>query len=76
MQFYGHGVHEGRSPALLDNLSQAVVMAPFFVYIETLMWAGLLPEFRKAVAPGVASSIAAWKASKAAAALEGKPKAK
>ena len=22
-QFYGHGVHEGRAPALLDNLFQA-----------------------------------------------------
>ena len=34
MQFYGHGVHEGRSPALLDNLFQAVVISsgePSFV---------------------------------------------
>lgn len=30
-QFYGHGVHEGRSPALLDNLFQALFMAPLFV---------------------------------------------
>ena len=27
-QFYGHGVHEGRAPALLDNLAQALFMAP------------------------------------------------
>ena len=30
-QFVGHGVYEGRSPALLDNLFQAIFMAPFFV---------------------------------------------
>jgi uncharacterized membrane protein YGL010W len=30
-QFVGHGAFEGRSPALLDNLFQAIFMAPFFV---------------------------------------------
>ena len=35
-QFYGHGIHEGRAPALLDNLLGAVVLAPLFVFIETL----------------------------------------
>lgn len=29
-QFVGHGVYEGRAPALLDNLLQALVLAPFF----------------------------------------------
>ncbi|KAI0506998.1 hypothetical protein KFK09_013116 [Dendrobium nobile] len=28
-QFIGHGVFKKRSPALFDNLSQAVLMAPF-----------------------------------------------
>lgn len=33
-QFVGHGVFEGRAPALLDNLVQALFMAPVFVLLE------------------------------------------
>lgn len=33
-QFVGHGVFEGRAPALLDNLFQAFFMAPVFVLLE------------------------------------------
>jgi 2-hydroxy fatty acid dioxygenase len=33
-QFVGHGVFEGRQPALLDNLFQAFFMAPIFVLLE------------------------------------------
>ncbi|KAK7317245.1 hypothetical protein RJT34_01305 [Clitoria ternatea] len=35
-QFIGHGVFEKRAPALLDNLVQAFLMAPFFVLFEVL----------------------------------------
>ncbi|CAN0896543.1 2-hydroxy-palmitic acid dioxygenase mpo1 [Linum grandiflorum] len=35
-QFIGHGVFEKRAPALLDNLVQAFVMAPFFVLLEVM----------------------------------------
>ncbi|CAL0327631.1 unnamed protein product [Lupinus luteus] len=35
-QFIGHGVFEKRAPALLDNLAQALIMAPFFVVLEVL----------------------------------------
>lgn len=35
-QFVGHGVFEGRAPALLDNLVQAFLMAPLFVLLEVL----------------------------------------
>ena len=58
----GHGVHEKRAPALLDNLSQALVMAPFFVWIETLMGFGLLKDLAADVQPGVDARIAAFKA--------------
>ncbi|VVT50103.1 uncharacterized protein SAPINGB_P002602 [Magnusiomyces paraingens] len=34
VQFIGHGVYEKRAPALLDNLVQALVLAPFFVLFE------------------------------------------
>ncbi|CAK9312264.1 unnamed protein product [Citrullus colocynthis] len=35
-QFIGHGVFEKRAPALIDNLTQAFLMAPFFVVLEIL----------------------------------------
>ncbi|WCJ21313.1 hypothetical protein M5689_003476 [Euphorbia peplus] len=35
-QIIGHVVCEKRAPALLDNLTQALVMAPFFVLLEAL----------------------------------------
>ncbi|KAF5735243.1 hypothetical protein HS088_TW15G00744 [Tripterygium wilfordii] len=37
-QFLGHGVFEKRAPALLDNLVQAFLMAPFFVLLEALQF--------------------------------------
>lgn len=45
-QFYGHGVHEGRSPALLDNLLGALVLAPLFVFLEVLFAMGYRPELQ------------------------------
>lgn len=35
-QFAGHGFAEGRAPALLDSLLQALVLAPFFSHLEIL----------------------------------------
>ena len=32
-QFIGHGIYEGRAPALLDNLVQAIFLAPLFVWL-------------------------------------------
>lgn len=46
-QFYGHGVHEKRAPALLDNLLQALVLAPFFVVFEIAFALGYKPELKK-----------------------------
>lgn len=45
LQFYGHAAHEKRAPALLDNLLQAIVLAPFFVVYEIAFACG----FRKSV---------------------------
>ncbi|NP_001238586.1 2-hydroxy-palmitic acid dioxygenase mpo1-like [Glycine max] len=42
-QFIGHGVFEKRAPALLDNLAQAFLMAPFFVLLEVLQFVGYEP---------------------------------
>jgi len=46
-QFYGHGVHEKRAPALLDNLLQAIVLAPFFVAFEIAFFLGFRKDLKK-----------------------------
>jgi len=46
-QFYGHGVHEGRAPALLDNLLGALVLAPLFVHFEVGFVLGLFKQTKK-----------------------------
>lgn len=46
-QFYGHAVHEKRAPALLDNLLQALVLAPFFVSFEIAFWLGYRLKLKK-----------------------------
>ncbi|KAL8712388.1 MAG: hypothetical protein Q9220_003236 [cf. Caloplaca sp. 1 TL-2023] len=46
-QFTGHGVFEGRAPALLDNLVQALFLAPFFVWMEILFLLGYRPELKR-----------------------------
>ncbi|CCM03393.1 uncharacterized protein FIBRA_05523 [Fibroporia radiculosa] len=46
-QFIGHYGPEGRSPALLDNLLGAVVLAPFFVHLEILFALGYKPQLHK-----------------------------
>lgn len=45
-QFIGHGAFEGRAPALLDNLVQALFLAPFFVWMEILFIFGYRPELK------------------------------
>ena len=36
MQFIGHGIFEGKRPALMDSIHQAFLMAPLFTYYELL----------------------------------------
>lgn len=48
-QFAGHGLAEGRAPALLDNLMGALVLAPFFVHLEILFPLGFKPELHKMI---------------------------
>jgi len=45
-QFVGHGVYEKMAPALLDNLVQALSMAPFFVFLKVLFMMGYRPELK------------------------------
>lgn len=65
VQFYGHGVHEKRAPALLDNLFQAIFTAPIFVLIELLLKVGMYSGFYDQVKDHVEASIAKFKAGQA-----------
>jgi len=65
-QFIGHGAFEGRAPALLDNLVQALVLAPFFVWMELLFILGYRPELKARVEKQVEKEIARVKVEKAA----------
>lgn len=46
-QFYGHAFYEKRAPALIDNLLQALVLAPFFVVYEIAFWMGYKLDIKK-----------------------------
>lgn len=62
-QFVGHGVFEKRAPALLDNLTQAFLMAPFFVLLEvfqSLFKYEPYPGFHKRVKAKIGAEIKEW----------------
>ena len=65
-QFIGHGVYEGRAPALRDNLAQALFLAPFFVWMELLFACGYRPDLKARVDREVQTRIAKFRAEKAA----------
>ncbi|KAK4035168.1 hypothetical protein C8A01DRAFT_48605 [Parachaetomium inaequale] len=64
-QFVGHGKFEGRAPALLDNLFQAVFLAPLFVWLELLFMVGYRPELKRRVDKAVEVEIAKFREQKA-----------
>ena len=47
-QFAGHGIWEGRRPALVDNGLQ-VFIAPLFVMVEAMFFLGLKQDLKKEV---------------------------
>ncbi|KAG1753747.1 uncharacterized protein EDB91DRAFT_1099659 [Suillus paluster] len=57
-QFLGHGLAEGRAPALLDNILGALVLAPFFVHLELLFMLGYRPDLHKQLQNDVGIEIA------------------
>ncbi|KAL8988035.1 MAG: hypothetical protein Q9177_002831 [Variospora cf. flavescens] len=63
-QFVGHGVFEGRAPALFDNLVQAFFLAPFFVWMEILFRLGYRPELKKRLDQAVEKEIQKYRSSK------------
>ncbi|RUP48601.1 hypothetical protein BC936DRAFT_144313 [Jimgerdemannia flammicorona] len=65
LQFIGHGLTEKRNPKLMDNLVQAVVLAPFFVFYEILFAFGFHPELKAEVQQAVDADIKAFKTARA-----------
>lgn len=65
-QFAGHGLAEGRSPALLDNLVGALVLAPFFVHLEILFACGYRPKLHKEITNSIGIEITKFRREKAA----------
>ena len=64
-QFIGHGVFEGRAPALVDNLVQALILAPFFVWMEILFFVGYRPELKLRVDSAVKKEVEKYRKSQA-----------
>ncbi|KAI9485739.1 MAG: hypothetical protein EXX96DRAFT_546297 [Benjaminiella poitrasii] len=63
-QFLGHGFAEKRSPKLLDNLVQALVSAPYFVFFEVLFFFGYRPQLYKEVMIEIKKDVAEFRAKK------------
>lgn len=63
-QFVGHGAFEGRAPALLDNLVQALLLAPLFVWMEILFFFGYRPELKQRMDKNVELEIAKFRKKK------------
>lgn len=61
-QFVGHGAFEHRAPALLDNLVQAIFLAPLFVWLEVLFQLGYRPELQARVEKRIQQEIAKFRA--------------
>ncbi|KAH7413748.1 hypothetical protein DE146DRAFT_638457 [Phaeosphaeria sp. MPI-PUGE-AT-0046c] len=60
-QFIGHGKFEGRKPALLDNLVQALFLAPLFVWYEVLFKLGFYKKLKGEVERGIDVEVAKLK---------------
>ena len=57
-QFIGHGVFEGRAPALFKSLYQSLILAGLFVWLEILFSFGYRPELRKRLSALIAEDRA------------------
>eukprot|EP01089_Gocevia_fonbrunei_P012714 TRINITY_DN3082_c0_g1_i1.p1 TRINITY_DN3082_c0_g1~~TRINITY_DN3082_c0_g1_i1.p1 ORF type:complete len:193 (+),score=20.98 TRINITY_DN3082_c0_g1_i1:84-662(+) len=60
LQFVGHGFAEKRAPALLDSLIQALVLAPFFVWLELLFMLGYRKDLAHRIDKQAVKDIQRW----------------
>jgi uncharacterized membrane protein YGL010W len=67
LQIGAHHVFEGRSPALFDNLAQAFLMAPLFVFLEMLFYFGYRPALYKRYSDNVGVAVTKYRRDRAAA---------
>ncbi|RKP13752.1 hypothetical protein BJ684DRAFT_4544, partial [Piptocephalis cylindrospora] len=63
-QILAHRFAEGRSPAFLDNISQAFFLAPLFVFIEILFMLGYRPALQKRLRNEVGVAITKFRREK------------
>ena len=56
----GHGVFEGRKPALLDSVLQAFLDAPLFVWYEVAFACGYDPSLKQELDAAVQARHASW----------------
>ena len=56
----GHGIYEGRKPALLDSVLQAFLDAPLFVWYEVAFACGYDPALKQELDAAVVARHAAW----------------
>jgi len=63
-QLIGHFIFEKRCPALVDNVFQAFLLAPFFVFMEFLFVLGYRPALYKRMRDKTKVAIATWKMGK------------
>ena len=56
----GHGIYEGRKPALLDSALQSFLDAPLFVWYEVAFACGYDPALKQELDAAVANRHAAW----------------
>ena len=56
----GHGIYEGRKPALLDSALQSFLDAPLFVWYEVAFACGYDPALKQELDAAVQAKHAAW----------------
>ena len=64
LQILGHLVFERRLPAFFDNILQAFLLAPLFVFMELLFLIGYRPALQKRTRERIKANIHTWKLSK------------
>lgn len=63
-QLLGHIVFEKRSPAFLDNILQAFLTAPLFIFMELLFLIGYRPALQRRTREKIKANIQTWKLSR------------
>eukprot|EP00879_Flechtneria_rotunda_P002726 GHRR01002932.1.p1 GENE.GHRR01002932.1~~GHRR01002932.1.p1 ORF type:complete len:207 (+),score=52.46 GHRR01002932.1:236-856(+) len=62
----GHGILEGRKPALLDSFIQALTLAPLFVWYELLFLLGYRPKLYQQLQQSIAANTTQFRAQRQA----------